>query len=497
MPVGVVLAMLCLSQPALAQTSSPPAPASSRAAPSSPADLHRLPPDSTTSQKIVLPDRTLSFQATAGSIRLYDGKGEPQADIAYTAYLLEGTDPASRPVTFIFNGGPGSASAWLQVGAAGPWRVRMSEDAAAPSARPELIPNGDTWLDFTDLVFIDPVGTGYSRFVSQSGDARKQFYSVDGDADATAVTIRRWLEQANRITSPKYILAESYGGIRGPKTVWNLQTDQGVGVSGLILVSPVLDFREFGGSSLMQYVARLPSMAAVAREAKTEVERADMEDAERYAVSDYLQDLLKGKGDPSVLDRLSEKVAALTGLDREFVRRLGGQIPADAFRREADRAQGKVASGYDATVKGYDPFPFAYISRFGDAFTDALTAPVTSAMIDLYAHRLMWRPDGHYELLNDNVNNSWEWGSGINPPESMTQLRRSLALDPKLKVLVAHGLFDLVTPYFGSKLELDQLPVYGSPDRVRLVVYPSGHMLYTRDAARARLRNDAKAMIGD
>jgi carboxypeptidase C (cathepsin A) len=497
LPGTAVLAMLCVPQSVVAQVSSPSAPPSSRSAPSSgsPADLHRLPPDSTTSQKIKLPDRTLSFQATAGSIRLYDGKGEPQADIAFTAYLLDGADPASRPVTFVFNGGPGSASAWLQLGAAGPWRIRMSGDAVAPSARPELIPNADTWLDFTDLVFIDPVGTGYSRFVSQTGDARKQFYSVEGDADAMAVTIRRWLEQSNRITSPKFILAESYGGIRGPKTVWNLQTDQGVGVNGLILVSPVLDFREFTGSSLMQYVARLPSMAAAARAAKGEVGRADMEDVERYAASDYLVDLVKGKGDSQTLDRLSDKVAALTGLDREFVRRLGGQVPADAFRREPDRAQGKVASGYDATVKGFDPSPYAYISRYGDALTDALNAPVTSAMIDLYEHRLMWRPDGHYELLNESVNNSWEWGSGINPAESLTQLRRSLALDPKLKVLVAHGLFDLVTPYFGSKLQLDQLPVYGSADRVRLVVYPGGHMLYMRDPSRARLRDDAKAMI--
>jgi carboxypeptidase C (cathepsin A) len=504
---AAIVAALFLSQAALAQSpsSSPASPSPAAAAQPAPGrggpasgpqtDLHRLPPDSTTSQKLVLPDRTLSFEATAGSIRLYDGKGEPQADIAFTAYLLDGADPASRPVTFVFNGGPGSASAWLQVGAIGPWRLPMSGDAAVPSARPELVANADTWLDFTDLVFIDPVGTGYSRFVTQNGDARKQFFSVEGDVDATAVTIRRWLEQANRITSPKFVVGESYGGIRGPMTVWNLQTDQGIGVKGLILVSPVLDFRDFQGSSLLQHVARLPSMAAVAREAKGAVSRADMADVESYAASEYLLDLLKGKGDPAVLDRMSDKVASLIGLDRGFVRHLGGQVSADAFRREFDRANGKVASGYDGTVRGYDPFPFAYTSRFSDALTDALNAPVTSAMIDLYEHRLMWRPDGHYELLNDNVNNSWNWGSGINPPEAMTQLRRSLALDPKLKVLVTHGLFDLVTPYFGSKMLLDQLPVYGSPDRVRLIVNPGGHMFYTRDGSRGRLRDEAKAMI--
>jgi carboxypeptidase C (cathepsin A) len=461
------------------------------------AELHRLPPDSTTKHKLVLPDRTLSFQATAGSIRLYDGKGDPEADIAYTAYQLDGADPRIRPVTFVFNGGPGSASAWLQIGNAGPWRLPMSGEAVSPSAPPELVPNGDTWLDFTDLVFIDPVGTGYSRFVNTSSDVRRQLLSVDGDVAETAVTIRRWLEQANRIMSPKYILGESYGGIRGPKTVWNLQSDQGVGVNGLILVSPAFD-TAFASTGIMQYVAWLPSMAAVAREAKNSgVTRADMEDVERYAASDYLLDLVRGKRDPVVLDRVSDKVASLIGIDRGIVRNLAGEVPADAFRRELARNQGRVASGYDASVRGYDPSPYAYQSFFPDVLSEALNAPMTSAMIDLYEHRLNWRPDGHYELLNTSVNHDWDWGRGIRPPESLSQLREALALDPKLKVLVAHGLFDVVTPYFGSKLRIDQLPLYGSPDRVRLMVYPGGHMFYTRDASRAALRGEAKAMMGE
>ena len=458
-------------------------------------ELHRLPPDSTTKQTLTLPGRTLNFTATAGSIRIYDGKGEPQADIAFTAYQLDGADAKSRPVTFAFNGGPGSASAWLQCGNAGPWRLPMTSDAAFPSAPPVLVPNAETWLDFTDLVFIDPAGTGYSRFVATGDDVRKRFYSVDGDASSVAVTIRRWLEQANRMVSPKYVLGESYGGIRGPRVVWDLQKEQGVGVSGLILVSPVLDFREFRGSSLLQYVASLPSMAAVVRETKGPVTRDDVRDVESYAATDFLLDELKGQSDPQTLDRVSDKVASLTGLDPRFVRRLGAQIPPEAFRRELDRSQGKVTSAYDATVTGYDPFPDSYVSRFEDPLIDALGAPMTSAVVDLYEHRLNWKPDGHYELLSDAVNRSWNWGGGLNPPESVTQLRQALALDPKLRVLVAHGLFDIVTPYFGSKMELDQLPRYGSPDRVRLVVFPGGHMFYSRDTSRTALRNEAKAMM--
>ena len=236
-------------------------------------EQHKLPPDSTTRQTLDLPGRSLSFTATAGSIRLFDDKGEPQADIAYTSYQLDGTDHASRPVTFVFNGGPGAASAWLQFGNNGPWRLAINADQVTPSASPDLQPNAETWLDFTDLVYIDPVGTGYSRFVATGEDVRKKFFSVDGDVAALAVTIRRWLEKYDRLLSPKFIAGESYGGIRGPKLVRNLQTRQGVGVKGLILVSPVLDFREFSGSSILQYVWSLPTYAAVAREAK-EIGRA-------------------------------------------------------------------------------------------------------------------------------------------------------------------------------------------------------------------------------
>ena len=232
------------------------------------ADQHKLPPDSTTKQSLDLPGRSLSFTATAGSIRLFDDKGEPQADIAYTSYQLDGTDRATRPVTFMFNGGPGAASAWLQFGNSGPWRLPINADQVTPSTSPELQPNAETWLDFTDLVFVDPVGTGYSRFVATGEDVRKKFFSVDGDVGALAVVIRRWLEKYDRLPSPKFIAGESYGGIRGPKLVRNLQTQQGVGVKGLILISPVLDFREYSGSSILQYVNSLPSYAAVAREAK-------------------------------------------------------------------------------------------------------------------------------------------------------------------------------------------------------------------------------------
>jgi carboxypeptidase C (cathepsin A) len=459
------------------------------------AEQHRLPPDSTTKQTLTLPGRSLTFTATAGSIRLNDGKGEPEADIAYSSYQLDGAEEKSRPVTFVFNGGPGASSAYLQLGNAGPWRLPIGGDAAIPSAPPELQPNAETWLDFTDLVFIDPVGTGYSRFVASGDDVRKRLYSVEGDVDSIAVTIRRWLEKSDRLQSPKFVMGESYGGIRGPRVVRQLQMQQGVGVKGLILISPLLDFREWSGSSILQYVASLPSMAAVAREAKGPVTRADLAEVERYARGDFLSDLVKGPADAEATTRLADRFAALTGIDQAVSRRLAGRFAVAEFRREFDRRDGRVTGRYDASITGLDPYPDSSFYHFDDPSGDPLTAPLTSAAVDLTRGKLNWRPDGSYELLNGAVERSWDFGRGREPIQSIDQLKQILALDPKLKVLVAHGLFDLATPYFGSKILLDQLPAYASPERVKLVVYPGGHMFYSRDAARQAFRAEAEAMM--
>jgi len=461
---------------------------------SAPAEQHKLPPDSVTKQTLDLPGRKLAFTATAGSIRLFDDKGEAQADIAYIAYQLDGADRASRPVTFLFNGGPGASSAWLQLGNNGPWRLGINADAVTPSTVPSVVPNAETWLDFTDLVYIDPVGTGYSRFVASGDEVRKRFYSVDGDVASIALTIRRWLEKNDRLLSPKYVAGESYGGIRGPKVVRNLQIQQGVGVSGMILLSPVLDFREFSGSSILQYMWSLPSYAAVAREReKKGVTRADMKDVETYARGDFLVDLMNGQVDVEATNRLADKVAALTGIDQAVSRRLGGRFEQSEFRREFDRRDGKVTGRYDASVLGTDPYPDSSFFHFGDPSGDSLQAPLTSAAVDLITRKLNWRPDGSYEVLNPAVERAWDFGRGLQPLESVTELRQILALDPKLKVLVAHGLFDLATPYFGSQVVLDQLPPFAA--RIKLVVYPGGHMFYSRDASRQAFRGEVEAMM--
>jgi carboxypeptidase C (cathepsin A) len=455
----------------------------------------RLPPDATSEHTLALPGRTLSFKATAGTIKLTDDKGVEQADVAYIAYQLDGASAQSRPVTFVFNGGPGAGSVWLHLGALGPWRLLLNNGTIAPSATPVLVDNDDTWIDFTDLVFIDPPGTGYSRIIAGE-EARKRLWSVDGDIEALAVVVRRWLGANDRLTSPNFIVGESYGGFRGPRLAQALATKQGVGVNGLVLVSPVLDFATFGGvDEPFTSAALLPSYAAAAREKNGPVTRDQLADVETYAGGDYILDYLKGPRDPAATARMVDRVIAFAGLDPALVRRLGGRVDKQTFLREFDRAHGKVGADYDATVSAYDPAPASADDRWLDPITDGFNAPMTSAIMDLYARRLGWKIDNLYETINPSVSRGWDWGRDIHPPDSTHALREMLALDPNFRVLVTHGLTDVQVPYFGAKLLLDQIPDYGAPGRLTLKVYAGGHMHYMRDETRKALREDARRLI--
>lgn len=456
----------------------------------------RAPADKTTTHSITLGGGPLEFQASVATMRLVNAQGAPQVEIVTTAFTRTGVDPARRPVTFAFNGGPGAASAWLDLGAIGPWRVPIGTDAIVPSGPPVTVDNQETWLDFSDLVFVDPPGTGYSRVVAQGDEVRRRVWSVEGDIETLATAVRRWLEANHRLTSPKYIVGESYGGFRGPKLARTLLDRQGIGVSGLILISPVLDFNGRDTPwNPMRDVGRLPSMAAVARSAH---DRAELRDVEEYATGEFLQDLLRGEGDAAAVERLSGRVAALTGLDPALVRGRNGRVALSTFLRE--RKPGRLDTPYDGTVSIPDPFPGSARAHAPDPVLDGLRGPLTGAMLDLYATRLQWQPEGApervYELLNGQVAREWDFGRGGARPESYSELREYLALDPQARVMVAHGLTDLVTPYFASKLLLDQTPALGPPGRLSLQVYGGGHMFYARDASRAALHTDAAALVG-
>ena len=459
---------------------------------------HPLPPDVTTDHVLNLPGRSLPFKATAGAVRLSDaGSGQPIADIAFVAYRLEGAgDPAKRPLTVALNGGPGAASAWLDIGGVGPWRLPVNSGDLSPAMATAVVDNADTWLDFTDLLFIDPLGTGYSRALGKGDEAGKAFYSIEGDIGSLATVVRKWLVANDRLASPHFILGESYGGFRAPKLARKLESSEGVGVAGIAMVSPVLDFAWFEASDNPAVTAaHFPSLVAAARGIKGPDPRAKLQAAESYAAGPYLIDLFKGKRDAAAVARMSTTVAGFLGADEPFVARLGGRVSAGALTRERLRESGRIASAYDATVTGWDPEPFEMSNHHEDPILDALKTPMATAMADVTANKLKWPVQARYEILNMSVNGHWDWDNGRHPAEAMGDLSTLLSLDPHFRAIVMHGVTDEVTPYFTSKMLIDQLPAYGDASRIRLAVYGGGHMPYLDDEPRAAMREDARKLI--
>jgi len=449
-------------------------------------------PDKATSHQVELAGGSLAFHAQVSTHHMTESDGFTESDVVTTAFMLDGVAPDTRPVTFAINGGPGARSAWLNLLALGPWRVALPQDAAvSPSTFTDLVPNAETWLRFTDLVFIDPPGTGYSRLLSGSDASRRRIWSTSGEIPMLAGVMRHWLEANGRLASPKVYVGESYGGFRGPRLARAL-VEQGVALRGMMLLSPLLDFNSRATEWEPYYfLTRLPVMAAAKRGAAS---RDEVADVEAYATGEYLQDFLRGAGDAGAVRRMSDRVAALSGLPSDLVRRRGGRV--DWFTEQREREPGRIASAYDLSVTGLDPMPTALSVESPDAVLDALRPVVGAAVSGLYAKRLGWQPDGapQYELLNSEVFRWWTYSTQQQGVQSVSALRTALAFDPRLRVLIIHGLYDLVTPYFASKMVLDQLPP-AFASRTRLLAIPGGHMFYTRDASRARLRDEGEAMV--
>ncbi|HXA40014.1 MAG TPA: peptidase S10 [Phenylobacterium sp.] len=460
-------------------------------------ELPPFPADASVKQVTHVAGKTLNYTATVGSLPVRDEKGKKIAEVVFTAYTLDGPKDPSRPVTFAFNGGPGAASVYLNLGAIGPKRVQFGAQGDSPSDPAVLVDNPGTWLDVTDMVFIDPVGTGFSRSLVDKDESKKRFYSIKPDIEYLSRIVYDWLLKNGRMASPKYITGESYGGYRVPRITYFLQTRLGVGISGMVMVSPYLEppMDQAPNFSPMTWVTTLPSMAAAnyERQGKS-LSPGLMREVEDYARGEFASDLMKGRRDPAAVDRLVSRVTAYTGLDPTFVKRSGGRIEIGAFLRELYRDQGKIGSVYDSNVTQDDPFPWAPNGRRNDPILDAIIAPTTSAMVDFDTRIVGWKVDGRFNALSYEVGSDWE--PGVELTEATTDLRQAIAADAKMKVLIAHGYDDLSCPYFVSRLVIDQMPIAGDPGRVRLALYPGGHMFYSRPASQAAFRNDVLAVFG-
>ena len=461
--------------------------------------LPPFPADASVKQSVKTNHGDLNYTATVGSLPVRDEKGKKIAEVVFNAYILDGPRQPNRPVTFAFNGGPGAASVYLNLGAIGPKHVPFGAQGDAPSTPAQLVDNPETWLDFTDLVFIDPVGTGFSRSLTTDEVTKKKFYSVKPDIEYLSRIVYDWLNKNGRLASPKYIAGESYGGFRGPRIAHYLQTRQGVGVSGVVLVSPYLDgnFDNDDATSPMPWVIRLPSMAAAKLEREGKLTPQTLQAAEDYARGDFVTDYMKGVRDEAATGRITSRMVELTGVDPALAHAMGGRVDTQTLLREVYRRQGKVGSRYDINVTAFDPFPFSYAAKTGggeDPILDSIIAPTTSAMVDFDTRVVGWKVDAPYFALSYDVGEKWESGSEV--LESVTDLRQAMAIDPHMKVLIVHGYTDLSCPFFASKLIVDQIPTMGDPGRVSLKLYPGGHMFYSRPDSRAMLHKDAQAIYG-
>ncbi|USI74374.1 S10 family peptidase [Sphingomonas morindae] len=458
--------------------------------------LPPFPADKSVRQSAVIAGKRIDYVATVGTIPVHDESGKLTGEVVFTAYTVPGRG-ADRPVTFAFNGGPGAASVYLNLGAIGPKVVPFGKAGDAPSDRPILRDNANSWLDFTDLVFIDPIGTGFSRSRLKPEDTKKAFYKADEDIHYLSRVVYDWLVTNKRLTSRKYLVGESYGGYRVPRLAYYLQSKMGVGLSGITMVSPYLDPPALGDRdalSPLPWMLSLPSMAAghFEREGKTLTE-AMMADVERYDRTEFVTDYLAGRRDKAATDRLSARVASLTGLDPALVRRLDGRIDISTYLREIRRDQGLVGSIYDSNVTAFDPFPASSEARYNDPLLDTLIAPTTSGMVDFVTNTVGWSVDARYNALSTEVNEAWDRDEKDSP---VTDLRKAIAVDPKMAVTIVHGWDDLSCPYFASRLLIQQMPSFGAAERIKLHMYPGGHMFYARPDSGSALRRDILAAYG-
>jgi carboxypeptidase C (cathepsin A) len=458
-----------------------------------PGVLSLLPEDSVTEHSIDTLGGKLTYTATAGTFPLFDQSGERSAQIFYTAYVAKSDDPR-RPLTFAFNGGPGAASAFLNLGLVGPRVAEFGMDGH-DGANVRLVDNPDTWLAFTDLVLIDPVGTGWSRAAKPNGG--EDFWSVRHDAQSMAKVIALYVAKSGRTSSPKFILGESYGGFRAAKVADTLQSDQGIVVNGILMVSPMLEGAfQFGGDRFALGAAlRLPSLAAAELERTGRFTREALAQAEHFALTDYLTTLAGPPLHGDAGQAFYARVAQMTGLSIDVVARSRGFI-RDDYVKNLFSGDHKIVSHYDATFAIDDPNPESAAARGPDPMLDGVVRAYGGAFVGYARGELGFKTEMTYNLLASDISGKWDWhdGSGRGQPSVAEELRELLALTPSFRVLIAHGYSDMVTPYAVSRYVLDHLPPPVADERAELHLYRGGHMFYIDPQSRHAFTADARTL---
>ncbi len=448
--------------------------------------LRLLPADSVTEHSIDTSKGRLAYTTTAGTLALYDQSGEQNASIFYTAYIAK-SGGQNRPLTFVFNGGPGAASAFLHLGLVGP-RILDFGAGGHDAAHARLHDNPDTWLDFTDLVLIDPVGTGWSR--AAKADEAKQFWNVSSDAESMAKVVALYVSKNNRTSSPKYLLGESYGGFRAAKTARALQREQGIVIDGIVMLSPLLEgWLTFGDDqSALRAALELPSLAATELERKHAFTLEALASAEKFSMTEYLTTLAGPPLQGEAARVFYTRVAQITGLPIDTIGHQRGFV-SDNYVKTLRK--GKIVSRYDASFAVDDPFPERRGPHGPDPVLDG-AARAYGGAFSAYAHNeLAFDTTMTYRLLAGDVTQQWDWKGGRAQIGVDADLSVLLSFSRSFRLLVANGYFDLVTPYATTRYVLDHLPPADPPGRAELKLYRGGHMFYMDPQSRKAFSTDA------
>lgn len=460
-----------------------------------------------THHEIRVGSQTLHYTATAGLMPLRNGTGEIEARVFYMAYTLDNpAEKTKRPLLFAFNGGPGSASAWLHLGAIGPRRIPMQPEGYMPAPPYHVEDNPYTWLTKADLVFVDPIGTGYSR--AAKAELTKKYIGVKGDAAAVGQFIRCYLDKYERWSSPLFLAGESYGTTRAAALSGYMLDRYGVAFNGVVLMSAVLNFEtlEFAPGNDLPYELLLPTYAATAwfhhkLDASLQGDlSATLKKAEQFASGPYLQALDKG-------DRLSaeerasivEGLSRFTGLSKEVIEQNDLRVDESHFNKELLRSSHLVSGRLDSRFTGVDVTP-NIASNENDPTIAAIRSPYSSAFNQYIRTELGYKSDDEYFLLGGGFSwRDWEWGSAAEGfPNVSNSLRRAIADNPYMRVYIASGYYDLATPYYATEYTIAHLGLRPEErKRISTGYYEAGHMMYLKDSSAKQLQEDVSKFITD
>lgn len=451
-----------------------------------------------TRHKVVAAGKEIRYTATAGQLPITNDAGETEAQMFFISYTVDNpVPPVQRPLLFMFNGGPGAASVWLHMGAAGPRRVKMLADGSMPPPPFRIIDNDSTWLDTADLVFIDPVGTGFSR--AAKPELTKKFTSVQGDIDSVGRFIRLYLTRYERWGSPLFLVGESYGTFRAAGLSEYL-LEHGIALNGMALISFILNLQttSFDSGNDLPYALFMPSYAATAWYHKKISQHTDLdktlEAAEAWASNDYLKALTEGdRLPPAEREAVIDKLSRFTGLDKSFIKGRNLRIDRKSFAEELLRGEGRLVGFMDSRLTAANLNPAGHYDF--DPTVAAIRPPFTAAFNDYVRKEIGFKSDMEYFTLGGGIGH-WDWDAKNSYAESSDSLRSAFAKNPYMKIFVASGYFDLATPYFATEYTLAHM---GLTPALRKNIsthrYHTGHMMYLDSVAISLLKSDMAEFI--